>query len=172
MDLMDTESIGSTNSSDVMPKDYSLSSLDISAKNNININNNNSGFEANNNHMPMSKSMKLNFGVERLLSKRDDKERINKNIIYKNINNNDDDEMLVNKKSAEKDESLVYNNNNNIIESANVSGNHQLGLNLLHQQLIHADNTNGLTNHQNFILKPFPIRFGRNHNGEILIRNA
>ncbi|CAG9803956.1 unnamed protein product [Chironomus riparius] len=122
-----------------LPRDYSLSSSDIRLKSDMNeANNNNSN---NNNNHTLSKSMKLNFGVERLLSKNYDK-------LNKHIDESKDKGMLLN---------LVSNN----IETD--TGNNYQGLNLLHQQLINT-NINGLPN-QNCILKPFPLRFGKNHNG-------
>lgn len=114
-----------------IPRDYSLSSSDIRLKSEMN--------EANNN--TLSKSMKLNFGVERLLSRNDDK-------LITQIEENKDKGLLLN---------LVSNN------TETDTGHNYQGLNLLHQQLI---NTNGLSN-QNCILKPFPLRFGKNHNGRI-----
>jgi len=114
-----------------IPRDYSLSSSDIRLKSDMN--------EANNN--TLSKSMKLNFGVERLLSRNDDK-------LITQIEENKDKGVLLN---------LVSNN------TETDTGHNYQGLNLLHQQLI---NTNGLPN-QNCILKPFPLRFGKNHNGRI-----
>ncbi|CRK96921.1 CLUMA_CG010431, isoform A [Clunio marinus] len=152
MDSMETESVCSNSSSDInIPKDYSLSSTDMNMKSN--------SVETNNN--TISKSMKLNFGVERLLSKCDrqiekedpiDDMIMNKNLINKNIYspNVHDNEVLLNLSA------------NNINEPE--IGNHQLEINLLHQQLTHINN--GLAN-QNFVLKPFPIRFGRNHNGRV-----
>lgn len=152
MDLMETESFCSNSSSDInLPKDYSLSSTDISLKNDV--------IEANNN--TISKSMQLNFGVDRLLSKCDKK--FDKNQIV--------DEMLVNRSLIDKSmyapcasdsEMLLNLSANNVLNQAEI-GSNQLGINLLHQQLTHMNN--GLSN-QNFVLKPFPIRFGRNHNGK------
>ncbi|XP_070493561.1 uncharacterized protein H2.0 isoform X2 [Chironomus tepperi] len=93
----------------------------------------------NNNNNTVSKSMKLNFGVDRLLSKSDDK-------LIKQIDEIKDKGVFLN---------LVQNN------TETETGNNYQGLNLLHQQLINT-NINGLSN-QNCILKPFPLRFGYMH---------
>lgn len=120
-----------------LPRDYSLSSSDVRLKSDMNEANNN------NNNNSISKSMKLNFGVERLLSKNDDK-------LIKQIDDIKDKGVLLN---------LVSNN------TETDTGNNYQAFNLLHQQLINT-NINGLPN-QNCILKPFPLRFGKNHNGRI-----
>lgn len=149
---METESFCSNSSSDFnSPKDYSLSSTDMTVKSEL--------IETNNN--TISKSMKLNFGVERLLSKCDKK--FDRNHII--------DEMLTKRNLSDKNTfSQCVNQGVNDHEvllnlSANRPeiGSNQLGINLLHQQLTHINS--GLSN-QNFVLKPFPIRFGRNHNGK------
>lgn len=151
MDSMETESFCSNSSSDInLPKDYSLSSSsDITVKS--------EAIETNNN--TISKSMRLNFGVERLLAKCDkkfdkkhiiDEMLISRSLIDKNLYNNDS-EMLLNLSASN-------------VHSPTEIGSNQLGINLLHQQLTHMNG--GLTN-QGFVLKPFPIRFGRNNNGEI-----
>lgn len=156
MDLLDTESFCSNSSSDInLPKDYSLSSSDISMKCEV--------IETNNN--TISKSMLLNFGVERLLSKCDKK--FDRNHII--------DEMLTNRNAIDKnlltpsanDHEVLLNLSANNVHNQPEIGSNQLGINLLHQQLTHINN--GLLSNQNFVLKPFPIRFGRNHNGENLI---
>jgi hypothetical protein len=145
MDYMDSESACSTNSSDInLPKDYSLSSLDLCTKSErYETNNNNNSINVT---TPVSKSMKLNFGVERLLSKKD-YEKSERPVYIPSVNDND---SLINLSANSQ-----YPEN----------GSNQLGINLLHQQLIHTDNNNELGN-QNLVLKPFPLRFGRNHNGE------
>lgn len=141
MDLMETESYCSNSSSDInLPKDYSLSSSDVTVKGD--------SIEANNN--TISKSMKLNFGVERLLAKCD------------KIDKNKSDDILINDRNfyahCANDHEVLLN-----LSATNPSeiGSNQLGINLLHQQLIN----NGLSN-QSLVLKPFPIRFGRSHNGK------
>lgn len=152
MDLMETESFCSNSSSDInLPKDYSLSSSDTTVKS--------EPIEQNNN-VTISKSMKLNFGVDRLLSKCDKK--FDRTHIV--------DEMLIDRNLIDKnlfvpcanDHEVLLNLSANTPHSQTEIGNNQLGINLLHQQLTHINN--GLSN-QNFVLKPFPIRFGRNHNG-------
>ena len=152
MDSMETESFCSNSSSDInSPKDYSLSSSDMTVKSEL-IENNNT----------ISKSMKLNFGVERLLSKCDKKFDRNQFI----------DEMFINRNLNDKNLFAQYANQSvndhevllNLSANQPEIGSNQLGINLLHQQLTHINN--GLSN-QNFVLKPFPIRFGRNHNGKI-----
>lgn len=152
MDSMETESFCSNSSSDInSPKDYSLSSSDMTVKS--------EQIEPNNNII--SKSMKLNFGVERLLSKCDKKFERNHII----------DEMILSRNPCDKNSFVQYTNQGvndhevllNLSANQPDIGSNQLGINLLHQQLTHINS--GLTN-QNFVLKPFPIRFGRNHNGE------
>lgn len=151
---MDTESFCSNSSSDInLPKDYSLSSSasDMTVRSDTT--------EANNN--TISKSMRLNFGVERLLSKCDKK--FDRNHII--------DEMLISRSLIDKklyapcatDSEMLLNLSANNVHSQTEIGSNQLGINLLHQQLSHINN--GLSN-QSFVLKPFPIRFGRNHNGK------
>lgn len=153
MDSMETESFCSNSSSDFnQPKDYSLSSPELALKSDL--------VEPNNNTV-VSKSMKLNFGVDRLLSKCDKK--FDKVQIV--------DEMLINRNLIDKnlyppcanDHELLLNLSANNVHSQPEIGSNQLGINLLHQQLTQMNN--GLSS-QNFVLKPFPIRFGRNHNGE------
>lgn len=154
MDLMETESFCSNSSSDInLPRDYSLSSTENSSVKSETI-------ETNNN--TISKSMKLNFGVDRLLSKCDKKFERNHII----------EEMLMNRNLIDKSqfpqcandhEALLNLSANNIHNQPDI-GSNQLEINLLHQQLTHMNN-NGLSPNQNFVLKPFPIRFGRNHNG-------
>lgn len=99
-----------------VPKDYSLSTLEMCNKSEIT-------------EVPMSKSMKLNFGVERLLAHCEKNERNSpRNFASHQISDN--------------------------VET-NQMDNH-MGLNLLHQQLIHSTDGN--------LFKPFPLRFGSNHN--------
>lgn len=152
MDSLETESFCSNSSSDInSPKDYSLSSSEITVKSEL--------IEPNNN--TISKSMKLNFGVDRLLSKCDKKFERNRLI--------DDIQLmreLSDKHSFTQCASPTVNDHEVLLNlSANQPeiGSNQLGINLLHQQLTNLNN--GLTS-QNFVLKPFPIRFGRNHNGK------
>lgn len=133
------------------PTDYSLSSSETKLKSDINEANNNKSNNNNSNSNTISKSMKLNFGVERLLSRKEDED--NKKI-YTKLDESKDKGLLIN----------VVTNNVNI-----ESDNSFQGLNLLHQQLMNT-NINGLAN-QNCILKPFPLRFGKNHNGRIQINN-
>jgi hypothetical protein len=149
MDLMETESFCSTSSSDLnLPKDYSLSSSEVTVKSDT--------IEPNNN--TISKSMKLNFGVDRLLAKCDKKFESNHIL----------DDMLMNRKNlyspcASDHEVLLNLSASNIHQQAEI-GSNQLGINLLQQQLSHL--SNGLSSQGGFVLKPFPIRFGRNHNGK------
>lgn len=104
----------SSYSSDInTPKDYSLSSLDLCIKDS---------------DPPISRSMKLKFGVERLLSNNTSSEISNKN--EEDDNNHDDAVPL----------------------------SEDLGLNLLHQQLLQST--------PSLILKPFPLRFGNNQNSK------
>lgn len=115
------------------PKDYSLASLELCIQSDkIN----------QNNITPISRSMKLKFGVDRLLSNTSETERIERSVMLSEDNNNI---------------------NMGIVPEQN-SDNHHLGLNLLHQQLIQS--TSGISGH---ILKPFPLRFGNNHNSKLLI---
>lgn len=159
MDLMETESFCSNSSSDInLPKDYSLSSTDMSVKSET--------IETNNN--TISKSMKLNFGVDRLLSKCDKKFEKN-HIIEEMISNRN----LIDRSSFTQcgnDHEILLNLSANNVNNQPDIGSNQLGINLLHQQLTHMNN-NGLSSSPNFILKPFPIRFGRNHNGEFSVIN-
>lgn len=155
---METESFCSNSSSDInLPKDYSLSSTDMSVKS--------ESIETNNN--TISKSMKLNFGVDRLLSKCDKKFERNHMI----------DELLINRNLVEKSPFTQCANDHEILLNLSANnnqpdiGSNQLGINLLHQHLTHMNN-NGLSSNQNFVLKPFPIRFGRNHNGKIGKENS
>lgn len=111
MEILDTNSN--------VPKDYSLTTLDLCNKND----------KREITEVPMSKSMKLNFGVERLLANCDKSER----------------------KSPRNFPPLISDN----IEP-NFTDN--FGLNLLQQQLIHNSDGN--------LLKPFPLRFGSNHNSK------
>lgn len=152
MEVVDGESFCSNSSADInQPKDYSLSSVDVTLKSDP--------VEANNN--TISKSMKLNFGVERLLSKCDN--RIEKVHVV--------DETLINRNLIDKslyapnanDHAVLLNLSASNVHSQPEIGSNQLGLNLLHQQLTQINN--GMAN-QSFVLKPFPIRFGRNHNGK------
>lgn len=115
MEIMDTNAN--------VPKDYSLSTLDLCNKND----------KREITEVPMSKSMKLNFGVERLLADCEKSER----------------------KSPRNFPSPQISDN---IES-NQSDNNQMGLNLLQQHLIHNSDGN--------LLKPFPLRFGSNHNSKL-----
>jgi hypothetical protein len=121
MEIMDTNSN--------VPKDYSLSTLDLCNKND----------KREITEVPMSKSMKLNFGVERLLSNCEKSDR----------------------KSPRHFPPPHISDN---IET-NLSDSH-MGLNLLQQQLINNSDGN--------LLKPFPLRFGSNHNRKLLqiISNA
>lgn len=153
MDSMETESFCSNSSSDFnQPRDYSISSSDMTVKSEL--------VEPNNN-IVVSKSMKLNFGVDRLLSKCDKK--FDRTQIV--------DEMLINRNLIDKtlyppcnDHEVLLNLSANNSHSQAEIGSNQLGINLLHQQLTQINN--GLSS-QSFVLKPFPIRFGRNHNGKI-----
>lgn len=129
MDSIETESFCSSNSSDILPKDYSLSSP-MSVKSEIN---------------EISKSMKLSFGVDRLLSKCEKK--------FERKLNGENFTIANNEISSANDEQNISK-----IES------NRLGINLLHQQLTNANN--GFL-HNNYLLKPFPLRFGRNENGEL-----
>lgn len=124
MDLIENESFCSNSSS---PKDYSLSSA-IIMKSEIN---------QTQNKPEITKSMMLNFGVDRLLSKCD--KTFEKNLI--------NESFLKSSQSENKDQ----------------TGNSLSQINLLQQQL--TGNTNGFLN-QNFVLKPFPLRFGRSENGK------
>lgn len=155
MDSLETESFCSNSSSDFnQPKDYSLSSSEMSVKSEL--------IEPNNNSIVVSKSMKLNFGVDRLLSKCDkkfDKPRL----VDEMLNRNQFDKSLY--PPCANDQDVLLNLSANNTHSQTEIGNNQLGINLLHQQLTQMNN--GLSS-QNFVLKPFPIRFGRNHNGERL----
>lgn len=117
-----------------LPMDYSLTSQELgvlSVTNEAKI-------------ITHSKSMKLNFGVERLLSK-----------------------------SSDNDKKIYENKNTAIVDfvtsdlELDSNANCSQGLNLLQQQLINT-NLNGLNN-QNCLLKPYPLRFGKSHNGEHII---
>lgn len=138
MDSMETESFCSNSSSDVnLPKDYSLSSSDVKSE----------LIELNNN--TVSKSMKLNFGVERLLAKCDKKFDHKIRLA---------DELLINRNFySQSDHEVLLNLSANNSHSQPDIGSNQLGINLLHQQL---------SNQQSMVLKPFPVRFGRSHNGK------
>jgi hypothetical protein len=152
MDSMETESFCSNSSSDLnLPKDYSLSSSDLSVKSDSRETNNNT----------ISKSMKLNFGVDRLLAKCDKK--FEKNLI------NDDSftsrsfiDSKIEYSQCVNDQDVLLNLSASVQHQTEI-GSNQLEMNLLHQQLSQLNN--GLSS-QSFVLKPFPIRFGRNHNGE------
>lgn len=91
--------------------------------------------------------MALNFGVDRLLAKCDKK--FERNLIHEN---------LMSTKSCQNDIS-----SDNDKKTSSETENNRLEINLLHQQLTNANN--GFFNH-NYLLKPFPLRFGRNENGE------
>lgn len=112
------------------PKDYSLASLELCIQIDKTIQSN---------VTPISRSMKLKFGVDRLLSNTSEIER--------------------------NDQTLRFSEDNNDVNMGIVpeqnGDNHHLGLNLLHQQLIQS--TSGISGH---ILKPFPLRFGNNHNSK------
>lgn len=130
-------------SSDV-PRDYSLSSSEkcykkedieeIGSDINKNINNNNN---------LLSKSMKLNFGVERILLK-----------------NYENKKMKI---SISKNQSVEEYENIKVIPDSKETENNS-EFKTLNQQMIYED-INGLTN-QNYILKPFPIRYTRNDKGK------
>lgn len=107
--------------------------------------------------------MKLNFGVERLLSKCDKKIDVKSHF---------GDEILINRNFIDRsfysqcssEHEVLLNLSVNNAHSQAELGSNQLGINLLHQQLI----SNGMSN-QSLVLKPFPIRFGRSHNGKRII---
>jgi hypothetical protein len=125
MDLTETESFCSSNSSDILPKDYSLSSSTIK------------GSEEKEIKRTTSKSMELNFGVDRLLAKCD-----------KMIERTMFDENLLRTRLSE--------NGNFHVKTENENGS-------LHQR--NFDSPSEYFDHS-MILKPFPLRFGRNENGE------
>ena len=162
MDSMETESFCSNSSSDInsnIPKDYSCTSSSEAIMKSDQL-------ETNNN-----KTVKLNFGVDRLLSKCDTnvdllEESLNRKLIDKNMiiygvnnninnNNNNDNNIGING---------LFNNNNFHSLNLNDGGSHQLGINLLQHQFPHFS----MGSNQNFILKPLPIRYGRSHNGELI----
>lgn len=120
----ETESFSSSNS-DILPKDYSLCSMIV--QNEVK------------EKSVTSKSMKLNFGVDRLLAKCDKK--VERNQLSENFF------------------TLSPSENEQIVQKL---GNNQMQLNLLHQQLT---NTNSRFLNNNFVLKPFPLRLERNENG-------
>lgn len=127
MDSLETESLGSNNSLESVPKDYSLSSAtkdSVEGKKKV-----------------IGKSITLNFGVDRLLALPD-------KIL--------DTKQLIDENSTRKNQS-VENENLNFIEENMVESS-----DFLQQQLTSSKNMLP----QNFILKPFPLRFGRNENGE------
>ena len=90
------------------------------------------------------RSMELNFGVDRLLAKCDkiyEKKSIDENLLGSSLNEN----------------------KNLSFEGLMRSKRHFLESNFLHQQFANAKN---FLPPSNFILKPFPLRFGRNEDGE------
>jgi hypothetical protein len=125
MDLTETESFCSSNSSDILPKDYSLSSSTIRESEEKEI------------KRTTSKSMELNFGVDRLLAKCD--KMIERTMFDENLLRTRLSESEVN------DQSSLENDTN-----------------FLHH---HLTNTKNFLP-PSFVLKPFPLRFGRNENGE------
>lgn len=100
-----------------------------------------------------SNKVKLNFGVDRLLSNNNEESsriHADKNSVFMNANFN------------------VPNNNHNSDLMSNV--NSQIGLNLLQFPLSVANGLYNSTN-QNYVLKPFPLRIGGgSQNGKFGVR--
>lgn len=155
MDSLETESYCSNSSSELgnncKPRDYSCSSLSNLKGESV----------QSVSSTPNSGKIKLNFGVDRLLS------------------NNDEDcaKAEISKSVLEKSFMLFSTNNNNIskISCAHNSEimnsvNSHVGLNFMqsiHQFPMAAVSNGLLTTNQNFVLKPFPLRIGNgNQNGK------
>lgn len=134
------------------PKDYSVSALTNPKSDTLE--NSNSSNEC--------YKVKLNFGVDRLLSNNNEDhvkpQNYTKNTISTNFNNNQNSVP----------NSLNSNYNGDLLSSVNS----QIGLNLLQFPLSAV--ANGLyTSNQNFILKPFPLRMGAgggSQNGNFLCK--
>lgn len=129
MDLTETESFCSSNSSDILPKDYSLSSTTIRES------------EDTEHKISSIKSMELSFGVDRLLAKCDkifERKSFDENLLRMRLNEN-------------------FSYSNGFSKNMNDLRDNHLNQN---------DTAYDEISNQNFVLKPFPLRLGRNENGK------
>ena len=79
-------------------------------------------------------------------------------IIYSANNNNNNSNNVDNNIGIHG----LFNNNNFHSLNLNDGGSHQLGINLLQHQFPQFS----MGSNQNFILKPLPLRYGKNHSGK------